>query len=439
MRITFIYPNLGAIGGRPFQPRGRMEPLAFAVLAGLTPPDVEIRFYDDRMEAIPFSEPTDLVGLSVETFAARRAYQIADAYRARGIPVVMGGFHPTVVPEEAAEHADAIVQGEAEAVWPGLVEDARHGRLLGRYRHEGRTALSGVRARRDIFRGKKYLPLALLNFSRGCPRSCGFCALSCYYSPRFNRRPAEETADEARSLRGRLIFFTDDNFGADREGAVRLMELLRPLRARWACQISVDFLLDAALVRLMAQSGCRGVLIGFESLSPDALQAMHKGTNSPADYGRAVENLRANGILHWSSFLLGYDCDGPDIFDRTVDFAVSIKSCVAAFNPLTPYPGTAVYDGLNAEGRLYHGGRWWLSPDFGFGDVPFAPARLSARELAEGCMRARLRFTSASSVWKRAMDFRANLRGPATAAFFLASNRISRRDALAKHRMTLGF
>lgn len=416
-----------------------MEPLAFAVLAGLTPPDVELRFYDDRLEDVPFEEPTDLVGLSVETFAARRAYQIADAYRARGVKVVMGGFHPTVLPEEAAGHADAVVVGEAEEIWPRVVEDARAGTLQARYKSDGRVGMDGSRPRRDIFRGKKYLPISLLHFSRGCVYDCDFCALSCYYKPRFNRRSAEETAAEAESLRGRMIFFTDDNFCGDPEEAVRLLELLEPLRLRWACEISMDFVADESLVRLMARAGCRGVLIGFESLSDESLRAMKKRMNSPAAYRRAIENLQRSGLPHWSSFLLGYDSDGPDIFQRTVDFAISIRSCTSAFNPLTPYPGTGLYGRLEAEGRLLYGGRWWLSPEYRFGDVPFVPRQMSAEELSDGCMKARLRFTSPASLWKRAMDFRANLRGPAKASFFFAANSISRRDAMAKHRMRLGF
>lgn len=439
MRITFVYPNLGTgRDARAFLPRGRMEPLVFALLAGITPKDVEIRCYDDRIEAVPCDEPTDLVGISVETFSARRAYQIADAYRARGVRVVLGGYQPTVLPEEAAAHADAVVIGEAEGLWPGLVEDARRGRLQPRYRAEGRVDMSGVRLRREIFAGRSYLPIALVHFGRGCRCGCSFCALSAFYAPRYNRRPVADALADAAAVRERFIFFTDDNFAADRDAAARLCEGLLPLRARWAAQISVDHLVDEPFVRLMARAGCRGVLVGFESLAPEALAAVGKHTNRPAEYAAALANLRRHGILHWSSFLLGFDTDGPEVFGRTVDFAVRSRSCIAAFNPITPYPGTALHAELAAAGRLRFGGRWWVDPAYRFGDVPFLPARMSPEELAAGCMEARRRFTSLPSLLRRALDPRTTLRRPAQAAFYFAANRISRGDAFRKHRMELG-
>jgi radical SAM superfamily enzyme YgiQ (UPF0313 family) len=439
VRITFVYPNIGAGGGAGgFLPRGRLEPLVFALLAALTPKDVELRFHDDRLEPVPLDEPTDLVGISVETYSARRAYEIADAYRARGVRVVLGGYQPTVLPDEAAAHADAVVVGEAEGLWPGLVEDARRGMLQPRYRGEGRVDMSGVRPRREIFRGRRYLPIALVHFGRGCTSGCSFCALSAFYAPRYNRRPVADALADAAAVRGRFVFFADDNIAADREAAARLFEGLVPLRLRWAAQVSVDHLVDEPFVRLMARAGCRGVLVGFESLAAEALAAVGKRANRPQDYAAAVANLQRHGMVLWSSFLLGFDTDGPEVFRQTVDFAVGARSCVAAFNPISPYPGTALHAALAQQGRLRFGGSWWLDPAYRFGDVPFVPARMSPEALAEGCMAARRRFTSLPSLLRRALNPRVLLRRPSLAAWYLAANRISRRDAFAKHRMQLG-
>jgi radical SAM superfamily enzyme YgiQ (UPF0313 family) len=298
--------------------------------------------------------------------------------------------------------------------------------------------MEGVRLRRDIFAGKRYLPVRLVHFSRGCTYGCDFCALGCFYRPRFNRRPVGDALADVAAVGDRLVFFTDDNIGGDRKAAEELFEGLRRIGARWCAQITVDLLADPSLVKRMAEAGCRGVLIGFESVCPTALEEMGKCSNDPSSYGTAVANLRRHGILHWSSFVLGYDADGPDVFGRTVDFAIRIRSCISAFNPLTPYPGTPLYDRLEGEGRLRFGGAWWLAPDYRFGDVAFTPHQMTAEELSDGCMHARMKFTSAASLVRRATDLRTNLRSPGRALFFFSANRISRRDALAKQRMRLG-
>src|SRR4051794_14435378 len=190
MRLTLIHPCIGRrAGDRSYIRTWQMEPLPPALIAGITPPDVEVRFYDDRMEDIPFDEPTDLVAISIETYTAKRAYQIASDYRRRGVPVVMGGFHASLCPDEAADYAESVVIGEAEELWPQVLDDARHGTLKKFYRSSSRPRLSGLRPKRSIFAGKRYLPIGLVEAGRGCHFKCDFCAVQTVFSQTQSRRP----------------------------------------------------------------------------------------------------------------------------------------------------------------------------------------------------------------------------------------------------------
>src|SRR6187402_488013 len=212
MRLTIIHPCIGRrLGDRGYVRTWQMEPLPAATLAGLTPKDVEVRFYDDRMETIPYDEATDLVAMSVETYTAKRAYQIATEYRRRGVPVVMGGFHPSLCPDEVSRYAEAVVVGEAEVLWPRVLDDARHGKLEKFYRATGRTSLDGLRPDRSIFAGKRYLPVGLVEAWRGCHFSCEFCAVQSYFANTQTRRPTDEIIDEIKRIKRPLLFFVDDN------------------------------------------------------------------------------------------------------------------------------------------------------------------------------------------------------------------------------------
>ena len=218
MRITFIKPNIGRMEHSLYVDEGRMEPLMLAVLAGLTPPDVECVLYDDRMEAIPYDEATDLVAITVETYTARRAYEIAAEYRARDVPVILGGMHVTLLPEEAALHADSIFIGDAETAWPQAVEDARRRRLRPRYEGPpGVGQIGGMMPRRDLFRGKGYLPMTLMQYVRGCRFACQFCAVSQYFDRRHYIRAIDEVLREIEAQDRKFIFFIDDNIASDQK------------------------------------------------------------------------------------------------------------------------------------------------------------------------------------------------------------------------------
>ncbi len=365
-----------------------------------------IRFYDDRMEMIPFDEPTDLVAISVETYTAKRSYQIASEYRQRRIPVVMGGFHPTLCPSEAQDYAEAIVVGEAEGVWPELVDDFRHGRMKRVYRATSRPSLRGLRPNRDIFRGKRYLPLGLVEAGRGCHFKCDFCAVQAMFGSTQTRRPLDEVIAEIASIRNqkKLFFFVDDNITSNLLQAKEFLRALAPLGIKWVSQSSINAAHDEEFLSLLSKSGCQGVLIGFESLDPNALAAMNKSFNAMrGGYEVALGNLRRHRLRLYGTFIFGYDADTADSFRRAVEFAAAHRLYIAAFNHLTPFPGTPLYERLSAENRLLFD-QWWLDDRYQYNMVPFRPAAMTADALQRHCLEARRSFYSWSSITRRAFD-----------------------------------
>ena len=407
MRLTIIHPCIGRRqGDRNYVRTWQMEPLPAATIAGLTPRDVDLRFYDDRMEQIPFDEPTDLVAMSVETYTAKRAYQIASEYRRRGVPVVMGGFHPSLCPDEVARYAEATVTGEAEAIWPRLLDDARHGRLEKFYRSTGRTSLSGLRPNRSIFRGKRYLPIGLVEAGRGCHFKCDFCAVQTVFSQSQTRRPVDDILAELRMLKGtkKLFFFVDDNITSNLAQAKEFFRALIPLGIRWVGQSSINAAHDDEFLDLLRRSGCQGVLIGFESLNPANLAAMNKTFNTArGGFTKALGNLRRHRIRIYGTFVFGYDGDTPESFEQTVSFAQEHGFYIAAFNHLTPFPGTPLYRRLAGENRLLYDA-WWLDDRYSYNRIPFTPKGMSAETLQRGCLGARRKFYSWRSILGRSLD-----------------------------------
>ncbi|MDR1968981.1 MAG: B12-binding domain-containing radical SAM protein [Burkholderiaceae bacterium] len=406
MRLTIVHPAIGHRRGESYIRTWQMEPLPAAAIAGLTPPDVALRFYDDRMEAIPYDESTDAVALSLETYTARRAYQIASEYRRRGVPVIMGGFHATLCPEEAERHAEAVVLGEAEGIWPQVIDDLRHGTLQKRYRAEGRPDLSAIRIDRRIFAGKRYLPIRLIETGRGCRFPCDFCAIQTFFGRTHRARPPQDILHEIETLKSdsRVFFFVDDNFA----GNMALMrELLPPLarqRVRWITQMSINAAHDEGFLAQLAAAGCQGVLIGFESLNEANLRAMNKRFNTMrGGYTAALGNLRRHGIRVYGTFVFGYDHDTPEAFAEAVDFAIGQRMYIAAFNHLTPFPGTPLYQRLQGEGRLLYQA-WWLDAAYRYNEVPFTPARLTPSQITEHCVAARRRFYGLPSIVRRGLS-----------------------------------
>ncbi len=436
-------PNIGRLEHSLYVDEGRMEPLPLGVLAGLTPPDVECVLYDDRLEAIPYDEPTDLVAISVEIYTARRAYEISAEFRARGVPVIMGGVHPTMVPDEAAAHADAVYLGDAEFEWHRVVDDARQGRLQPVYRAPvGIPQPGGLQPRRDLFKGKGYLPITLTQFSRGCRFACDFCVISVYFDRTNFARPTRDVLAEIEAQDRRFIFFVDDNLLSDHDRAKAFLRELIPLRINWVSQASLDMTADPELMDLLEASGCLGNVIGFESLDPRNLKSMKKAPNLIRrgwdGYQHAVEILRSHHLQTWAAFTLGHDHDTVASIRETLDFAMHNKFCFAAYNILMPYPGTHLYERLRREGRLLWDGKWWLHPEYRFNHAAFVPKNMTPEQLTEACWQCRDTWNRKRSIFKRMWDFKTHMRSPKRLGIYLGYNPLFAKEVYKKQGMLFG-
>lgn len=437
-RLTIIHPCVGRHAGRrPYISTWKMEPIPVAMLAALTPPDVERRFYDDRMESIPYDEPTDLVAISVETYTARRAYQIATQYRLRGIPVVLGGFHATLCPDEVQQYCESIVIGEAEELFPRVLDDYRSGRPRRVYRAEERPRLT-VTPDRSIFAGKSYLPIQLVEFARGCRFHCDFCAIQSFFGSTHTHRSIECVLEEVRRVRrrNRMIFFIDDNITSGIEEAKELMRALIPLRISWVSQSAINAAYDDELLDLMRRSGCQAILVGFESLAPDSLREMNKSFNlMKGGPSAALANFRRHKISVYGTFVFGYDHDTADSVREAVEFAKQDGMFIAAFNHITPFPGTPLYTRLKAEGRLTYE-NWWMDERYRYNMIPFEPVGLGAEELASLCVEARHSFYSWPSIFRRARG--ANVHGAWKTANYFAINAMHQADVRRRNGLPMG-
>lgn len=445
MRIILIKPNIGIREYSLRKDNASMEPLQLGVLAALTPPGIEVRLVDDRLEDIPYDEPADLIALTVETFTARRSYEICAAYRERGhkAKLLLGGMHPTLIPEEAARHADVIMTGDAENSWAAMLDDLQSGRLKDRYDGEcASRAQNGLLVRRDLYRGKRYLPISLLQFSRGCVNHCRYCASGAYFDHRHHCRPIGDVLAEIKNQKRKLLFFVDDNIVADREAAKELFRALILLKVKWVSQASLDMLEDEELMYLMAKSGCLGNVIGFESITPGSVAGMGKSVNErfvKGGYAEAVEQLRRWGQQTWAAFTVGHDGDTLPSIAATYRFALQNKFTFAAYNILMPYPGTPLYEQFEAEGRHLYDGKWWLHDDYRFNHAAFKPKQMSADALTQISFWCRRNFNRPSSVLHRLLEPRTNLRNPYRFFTYLLYNPLFRKEVFEKQGIRFGY
>jgi radical SAM superfamily enzyme YgiQ (UPF0313 family) len=436
MKITLIRPNMGVKNGQNYKDIGSMEPYALAIIAGITPPEVEVVMFDDRLESIPYDDPTDLVAITVETFTAKRAYHIAVEYRKRGVPVVIGGFHASLIPQEVAEYADAVVVGEVEPVWLTILEDARHNKLAKFYHTGFKCNLAGFQANRSIYKNKKYIPITLTHFSRGCPFSCTYCPDAVLYQGSLRYRPIPEVLAEIEQQEHDFVFLVDNNISADKKKFKSFLKAIMPLGIKWISQTDVRVADDPNLLKLMQKSGCVGLVIGFETLDKNNLSMMNKpqNINHLTRYDDLVKRIHDHGIAMWAAFLLGYDADTKDTFNIVLEFALKHKFFFAAFNQLIPYYGTPIYQKLAQQKRLLFD-KWWLDENYRFGYSTFLPKNMSPEELTLGCMQARMTFNSFGNILRRGTNFKANFM---KMKIFLKYTYLFRKECINKQNIVLG-
>ena len=373
----------------------RYQPLTLTTLAALVPSElpVDLRLFDEGIADVPLDLDADLVGLTVITGTAPRAYELAAHFRRRGIAVVLGGPHVTLIPEDAQPHADAIVTGYAEDSWPHLLRDFAAGAMKPRYdQAPGLDLADRPYARRELLPGRHYLTNNVFEATRGCVHNCDFCVVPAAWGRKPFQKPVEQVVGDIRRHGARKLIFVDLNLIADRGYALRLFEALVPLKLQWYGLATVLLADDAELLELAARSGCRGLLMGLESISRQNLRASHKGFNSPEKFARVVERLHGHGVALQGCFVFGLDHDGPEVFMETAEFAVQAKIDLPRFAIVTPFPNTALYKRLLAEGRILTK-NWEL---YDGQHVVFQPAKLSVAELQAGI----------EVAWKHAYSFR---------------------------------
>lgn len=400
MKIALIAPAWHDPLWESEKEKSIFPPLNLITLAALTPPRHEVTILDESLTDIDYNAKYDLVGISAMTALAPRTYEIADAFRAKGATVVLGGMHPSAMPEEASAHADAVVVGEAEGLWPQLLKDLEEGTLKPVYRQEERPSLEHmVHPRRDLLNRDRYLVPDTVQTTRGCPFACSFCTVSRFFGKSFRFRPVEDVIREVAELEGEVIAFIDDNIVGNPGYARRLFTELAhlPRKIKWFSQGSLNIARDDELLRLAAASGCIGLFIGFESLSPGNLKAVGKAVNRVEEYREAIKKIHDHGIAIEGAFVFGLDEDDESVFERTVRFAQENRLEAAQFGILTPFPGTPLRETLEREGRITSND--WS--EYTISRVVFEPKNMSARTLQEGFNWAWQEFYSLGSISRR--------------------------------------
>jgi len=384
MNILLIAPASGRwhqvgrarwFNGRTF----RFSMMSLLTVAAETPQGDRIRIVDEQVEGIPWEEPFDLVGITCMTAAAPHAYEISQEFRSRGVPVALGGMHPSFCSGEGLMHADAVCVGDAEGVWSRMVGDAREGRLGGVYRAESPPSLAGLKPLpRHLLQRSHYGTLQAVQATRGCPNRCAFCAVSAFHGGGFRQRPVEQVVAEVAGLPERFFMFVDDSLTADRDYARSLFTALAPLDKRWMSQSTLDLTDDLPLVAAARDAGCVGLFVGLETFSDGNLESVGKGFNRVQAYGERIRCLHDHGIGVQAGIVFGFDGDDPGVFRRTLDLLDRWEVDMVQVSALTPLPGTPWHD--RVASRIFD--RDWSHYDYH--QVVFDPRGMTAAQLQVG-------------------------------------------------------
>jgi radical SAM superfamily enzyme YgiQ (UPF0313 family) len=391
-----LYRHRGGIFGRSL----RYAPLTLTTLAALVPEQLgaSIEIFDEGIEEIDLSLEADLIGMTVITGNAPRAYELAEHFRERGIAVVLGGPHITLLPEEAQRHADAIVTGYAEETWPQLLDDFSAGQMEPRYDQDPNLSLAGrPLPRRDLLRRFSYSTTQTFEATRGCIHHCEYCVVPTAWGTRPYQKPVQEVVEDIRQVEAKRPMFLDLNLIADPHYAADLFEALIPLRVKWFGLATVLLADDEELLPLAVRSGCRGLLVGFESLSEKNLRSFKKGFNDPGRFREVIDTFHSHNIALMGCFVFGVDHDTPEVFLETARFIVETKIDLPRLAILTPFPGTPLFQRLKAEDRI-------LTEDWSLYDgqhVVFQPANMTVEELYDGTEMAWKYMYGIPSIWRR--------------------------------------
>lgn len=370
-------------------------PLALPLLKALSPDDVQVDLVDENIEPVDFDTPYDLVGVTVMLHVSQRAIEIANEFRKRGVQVVFGGFFPTLSPDKALPHVDAIVSGEAEYVWRDVVEDARRRKLKKIYRAPKQSDLKDIPfIRKDYFTDQESYHVET---TRGCPYHCDYCSVTTFYGRKFRHRQIDDVVKQVAECSNRFIFFVDDNITANPKYAKEVFKAIAPLKVSWSGQFSINFAKDGELLDLAAESGCRMLFAGLETLNSDCLAEVGKNWAVPSKYPEFIKQVHDRNIGVYGSFMFGFENDTKEVFQRTLDFCEENQIDLALFGAMYPIEGSDAYKMLKAEGRIFENN----SKKFNGQYATYIPKNMTPEELNEGLRWIWKEFFSKRSIRKR--------------------------------------
>ena len=432
--VHLINPKTDSLTTRPlYLNRALYSPLAgLLAVAGAIPRDrYEVVLTDENIESIDFNLKADLVGISAMTSYVNRGYKIADTFRARGVPVAMGGIHPSFMPQEALKHCDAVVIGEAELVLKKLLDDLGQGRMRGTYRADRLHPLDGLpMPRYDLIKRNRYVNRTFVQTSRGCHQGCTFCAEPLMNGLKVRYRPVEEVIREVENCGSRTISINDADFFSTPERPKEIMRALKGRGVSWQAGVTSKLAQDDRMLELAAASGCTMLSIGFESISRDTLKSVHKHVNRPETFAALVEKVHSYGIMVFGLFMFGFDGDDPSVFQQTARFNIEADFDVCAYSVLTPYPGTLTWYEMKKVDRI-------ISFDWDKYDqanVVYRPAQMSGDELRLGQIAAYETFYALLSLARRfpLRGKRSRLQWPIYNLFMKKGAATDRKNAVAE-------